>query len=176
MIKNKAIILLSALILSFCWMGTAMALDIKSAAFSNGAAIPRQYTCEGRDISPELQWEGAPAGTLSFALICDDPDAPMGTWVHWVIYNIPAATQGLPEGVATVGSLKDGSQQGFTDFQRTGYGGPCPPAGKPHRYFFRLYALDSMLAIKGKVTKESLLSAMQGHILAEAGLMGTYKR
>ena len=153
-----------------------MALEIKSSAFINGAAIPRQYTCEGRDVSPELQWEGAPVGTISFALICDDPDAPMGTWVHWVIYNIPVVGHGLPEGVAMGESLKDGARQGFTDFQRTGYGGPCPPPGKPHRYFFRLYALDAMLTIKGKVTKESLLSAMQGHILAQAGLMGTYKR
>jgi len=176
MIKNKATILLLTLIVLSCWMGTAMAFEIKSAAFSNGAAIPRQHTCEGRDISPELQWEGAPVGTVSFALVCDDPDAPMGIWVHWVIYNIPVVAGGLPEGIATSESLKDGILQGYTDFQRTGYGGPCPPPGKPHRYFFRLYALDAMLTIKGKVTKESLLSAIQGHVLAQAGIMGTYKR
>ena len=176
MIKNCTVILVSVFIALSCEVSKAMAFEIKSAAFSNGAVIPRQYTCEGRDISPELRWEGAPVGTVSFALICDDPDAPMGVWVHWVIYNIPAVAGGLPDGIAMSESLKDGIRQGYTDFKRTGYGGPCPPSGKPHRYFFRLYALDTMLAIKGKVTKESLFFAMQGHILAQADIMGTYKR
>ncbi len=153
-----------------------MALELKSQAFVDGGAIPREYTCEGRDMSPALEWSDAPVSTKSFALICDDPDAPMGTWIHWLIYNIPAKVNGLPEGVMKSESLKDGSRQGFTDFQNTGYGGPCPPPGKPHRYYFKLYALDISLSIRGKATKESLLTAMQGHILAEAKIMGTYQR
>ncbi len=153
-----------------------MALELKSPAFVERGTVPRQYTCEGKDLSPALTWSDAPADTQSFALICDDPDAPMGTWVHWVIYNIPATATGLPEGVSTAGDLQDGSRQGITDFGRTGYGGPCPPPGKPHRYYFKLYALDERLDIKSRVTKEVLLSAMKDHVLAEAALMGTYQR
>jgi hypothetical protein len=121
-------------------------------------------------------WQGVPADTASFALISDDPDAPSGTWVHWVIYNIPASATGLPEGVLNLEVLADGSRQGINDGDDIGYGGPCPPPGKPHRYFFKLYCLDTMLDIKGTATKEKLLTAMKGHILAEASLMGTYKR
>lgn len=145
-------------------------------AFRQNAMIPRQFTCEGEDLSPPLQWTDSPTGTQSFALICDDPDAPMGTWVHWVIYNIPTESSGLPEGVSRADSLSDGARQGFTDFQKTGYGGPCPPPGKPHRYFFKLYALDGKLSVKGKATKESVLAAMEGHVLGQATLMGLYER
>ena len=153
-----------------------MALELKSSAFDNNGEIPRKYSCEGKDLSPGLEWSGAPANTLSFALICDDPDAPMGTWVHWVVYDIPADAKGFDEGVPRSETLSDGTKQGFTDFKRTGYGGPCPPPGRPHRYFFKLYALDTKLNVKGQVTKEVLLEAMEGHILAQATLMGTYER
>ncbi|MBI5873227.1 MAG: YbhB/YbcL family Raf kinase inhibitor-like protein [Candidatus Omnitrophica bacterium] len=153
-----------------------MAMELGSPAFENKGVIPKLFSCEGKDVSPALEWRGAPVGAKSFAVICDDPDAPMGTWVHWVIYNIPAGKQGMSEGVSRTAMLDDGSKQGFTDFQRPGYGGPCPPPGRPHRYFFKLYALDTKLDIKAKVTKEVLLEAMEGHILAEAVLVGTYQR
>lgn len=172
---RKTVTLLAIVFLFFSG-GAAMALELKSSAFISNGNIPQKFTCEGSDISPALQWSGAPANTASFALICDDPDAPMGTWVHWVIYNIPSDTMELPQAMPTSERLQDNSRQGMTDFQRTGYGGPCPPVGKPHRYFFKLYALDTQLDIKGKTTKESLLVAMEGHILAQATLMGTYKR
>lgn len=153
-----------------------MALELKSPAFENNSVIPDIFTCQGQDISPALEWRGAPAGSQSFALICDDPDAPSGNWVHWVIYNISARALGLPQGVPRTQNLRDGARQGITDFQRSGYGGPCPPPGKPHHYFFKLYALDIMLDIEGRVTQEALLEAMEGHILAQATLVGTYQR
>jgi hypothetical protein len=152
------------------------AMKLTSTAFQEGRIIPVNYTGVGADVSPPLQWSGAPASTKSFALICDDPDAPMGTWVHWVIYGLPAATTGLPENTAAVDSLPGGTRQGMNDFGRVGYGGPLPPPGKPHRYFFKLYALDSELPLKARATKEELLRAMDGHILGEAQLMGTYQR
>lgn len=153
-----------------------MALELESSAFVHAGRVPQKFTCEGEDVSPPLSWRGAPPGTKSFAMICDDPDAPMGTWVHWVIYNMPAESSGLPEGVPRADSLSDGARQGYTDFQRTGYGGPCPPPGKPHRYFFKLYALDCKLSVKGKATKEGVLAAMEGHVLGQATLMGLYER
>lgn len=153
-----------------------MALELESLVFVHGGRVPKKFTCEGEDVSPPLSWKGAPAGTKSFAVICDDPDAPMGTWVHWVIYNIPAASTGLPVGMSRADALSDGTRQGYTDFQRTGYGGPCPPPGKPHRYFFKLYALDGKLSVKGKATKEGVLAAMEGHVLGQATLMGLYER
>ena len=153
-----------------------MNLKITSTAFTEGEAIPAKYTCQGDDISPPLEWTGAPAGTKSFALICDDPDAPAGTWVHWVIFNLPADASGLPERIDKAETLPDGAAQGTNDFKRTGYGGPCPPPGKPHRYFFKLYALDTVLPLKPKATKEEVLQAMRGHILAEGQLLGTYQR
>jgi len=153
-----------------------MALELKSPAFSHESQIPPQYTCEGKDVSPHLQWSGVPDGTKSLALISDDPDAPSKTWVHWVIYNIPAGTRELHHGFPHDPSLPDGIRQGINDSGETGYGGPCPPPGKPHRYYFKLYALDCLLEIKGAVTKEKLLEAMKGHVLGEAVLMGTYER
>lgn len=151
-------------------------MKLTSPAFNDAQSIPAVHTCDGADKSPPLQWSGASPGTKSFALICDDPDAPMGTWVHWVIYGLPAATSGLQAGFPTSDSLPDGTRQGVTDFKRTGYGGPCPPPGKPHRYFFKLYALDTEPALKSRATKQQLLQAMHGHILAEASLMGVYQR
>lgn len=152
-----------------------MAFILTSTAFSEGELIPTQYTCDGKDVSPPLAWSGAPDSTMSFALISDDPDAPMGTWVHWVLYNLPPAIVGLPEQMPTTDTLATGARQGFSDFGRSGYGGPCPPGGT-HRYFFKLYALDTMLKLEGKVTKTDLEKAMKGHILAETQLMGRYKR
>ena len=153
-----------------------MALSIRSAAFESGSRIPQEFTCDGRDVSPPLRWTGAPQGTGSFALICDDPDAPMGTWVHWVIYNIPADTDRLPEALPVSESLEGGAVQGSNDFGKIGYGGPCPPRGKSHRYFFRLYALDSQLSAAAGLTKKALLDRMQGHILENAEFHGLYGR
>jgi len=150
--------------------GKAMALEIKSTAFAEGKPIPSQYTCDGKNLSPPLAWSGAPSGTKSFALITDDPDAPMGTWVHWVAWNIPATSTTFPEG-----GTAPGTKQGMTDFKRPGYGGPCPPSGT-HRYFFKLYALDTVLELKPDADKAGLESAMKGHILAQTKLMGTYAR
>ena len=152
-----------------------MALTMMSSAFEEGGFIPAQYTCDGKDISPPLKWENAPQGVKSFALICDDPDAPVGTWVHWVIYNIPAQVSQLKEGFPTDEKLPDGTEQGLNDFGNTGYGGPCPPSGV-HRYYFKLYALDTVIDIEPGITKDELLSAMEGHILEKAKLMGRYKR
>ena len=153
-----------------------MSLTISSAAFNEGERIPDKYTCEGEDISPQLTWRDAPEGTKSFTLICDDPDAPMGTWDHWLIYNIPADSEGLSEAVPTDESLTDGSKQGLNSWEKKSYGGPCPPPGDPHRYFFKLYALDTMWTLTGDADKSTLENEMQEHILAEAQLMGTFSR
>jgi Raf kinase inhibitor-like YbhB/YbcL family protein len=151
-------------------------MKFTSTAFLNGQPIPVKYTCDGLDVSPPLRWSEAPAGTVSFALICDDPDAPGGTWVHWVVYGLPMTTGDLPEMTAPTDTLPDGAKQGVNDFRRVGYGGPCPPPGRPHRYFFKLYALDTELPLKPRVTRQEVLRAMAGHILGEAQLMGTYQR
>jgi len=153
-----------------------MPLTIRSAAFEAGGPIAQLYTCDGRDVSPPLRWDNVPDGTRSFALICDDPDAPMGTWVHWVIYGIPGSVRQLPEAVPVRDTLSDGARQGRNDFGKTGYGGPCPPRGKPHRYFFRLYALDDVPSLAPGLSKKLLLKAIDGHVLAEAELYGTYGR
>ena len=153
-----------------------MPFQLTSPAFPNGHLIPSKYTGDGDDHSPPLSWSGQPAGTASFALICDDPDAPRGTWVHWVLFNLPADCHDLPTHVPTSGTLSNGAHQGKTDFDSLGYGGPAPPPGKPHRYYFKLYALDAMLNLPVGATKAQLLTAMQGHVLAEAQWMGTYQR
>jgi Raf kinase inhibitor-like YbhB/YbcL family protein len=155
---------------------TPVALKLESRAFRHGEQIPRKHTCDGDDVSPELSWGEPPQGTKSFALIADDPDAPAGTWVHWVVWDLPANTRKLPEGVAKAEKISTGGMQGVTDFRRVGYGGPCPPPGKPHRYFFKLYALDTLLNLKSGAKKKDIERAMQGHILEQAELMGTYKR
>jgi Raf kinase inhibitor-like YbhB/YbcL family protein len=153
-----------------------MAFEIKSPGFNQGRAIPKKYTCEGPDVSPQLIWTDPPVGTKSFVLIVDDPDAPKGVWVHWVVYDLPAEARQLPEGVPNQETLSDGSKQGINDFKRIGYGGPCPPPGRLHRYFFKLYAVDKTSGLPLKATKRLVLDAIQGHTLAEAQLMGTYKR
>ena len=172
---GRALVLLVAALLAPPG-GAALAFELKSAAFKSGETIPRRYTCEGEDVSPPLAWAGAPSGTKSFALVCDDPDAPVGTWVHWVLYDVSAAVTGLPEGVRPVPTLDDGSRQGANDFRRPGYGGPCPPRGAPHRYLFRLYALDTAPGLAPGATKAALLKAMDGHTLGLAELMGRYAR
>ncbi|HVO42328.1 MAG TPA: YbhB/YbcL family Raf kinase inhibitor-like protein [Aggregatilineales bacterium] len=151
-------------------------LSLTSSSFAEGQPIPRRFTCDAENVSPSLAWDGVPPNTRSLALIADDPDAPAGTWVHWVIYNIPPTLTGLAEGVPATDSVLAGTAQGTNDFRRIGYGGPCPPAGKPHRYFFKLYALDTTLALKPGATKSELTRAFEGHILAQGQLIGTYKR
>ena len=156
-----------------------MSLTLTSPAFAPGGEIPAVYTCQGDDISPALQWNGIPAGAASLALIMDDPDAPdpknpKMTYVHWVLYNLPASASGLPEGV-NPSDLPAGTLQGLNDWKRTGYGGPCPPIGR-HRYFFKLYALDTMLPDLHQPTKAKLEAAMEGHVLARAELIGTYEK
>ncbi|KPK94975.1 MAG: hypothetical protein AMJ88_02560 [Anaerolineae bacterium SM23_ 63] len=152
-----------------------MGFMLSSTSFTEGDPIPQRYSCDGEDISPPMQWTDPPEDTVSFALIVDDPDAPVGTWVHWVLYNLPADTRSLPEAFPSDADLPDGGKNGENSWGRLGYGGPCPPGGT-HRYFFKLYALDLMLDIAAGATKDQLLQAMEGHILAESDLMGTYTR
>jgi Raf kinase inhibitor-like YbhB/YbcL family protein len=156
-----------------------MALTINSGAFDDGGAIPREFTCEGTDVSPPLAWSGVPADAQSLVLIVDDPDAPdprapRMTWVHWVLFNLPAETTGLVQGVAPQ-DLPAGTGEGLNDWRRTGYGGPCPPIGR-HRYFHKLYALDTRLEGLESPTKAQVEAAMQGHVLATAELVGTYAK
>jgi len=153
-----------------------MGLEIMSSAFINKGVIPKRYTCDGEDVSPELSWRGAPLERRSYAIIVDDPDAPVGAFTHWVAFNIPAETKGLPSGITKAKDLPTGGQQGTNDYPGIGYGGPCPPAGKPHHYVFHLYALDLQLDLKAGASKTDLLDKMQGHILADAELIGTYGR
>ena len=151
-------------------------LTLTSGAFADGEAIPRRYTCDGDDVSPPLTWSGAPSGTESFALIVDDPDAPVGTWVHWVLFNVPADQRGLDEDVPANEQLEDGTRQGKNGWGDIGYGGPCPPPGSTHEYAFKLYALDTALDVEVGATKRALTSAMEGHLLGQALLSGTYSR
>jgi Raf kinase inhibitor-like YbhB/YbcL family protein len=153
-----------------------LAFDLNSNAFSRNSDIPRRFTCEGPNVSPALSWGEPPSGTQSFSLIMDDPDAPARTWVHWVLYDLPGSARGLPEGVSKAPELKDGSRQGRNDFGRTGYEGPCPPHGPAHRYSFRLFALNTRLNLKAGATKVEVERAMKGHVLAQAELVGKYKR
>jgi Raf kinase inhibitor-like YbhB/YbcL family protein len=178
--SKKASVLVLIPMLLFCCRssgegGEKMEIKVTSSAFEEGGMIPSKYTCDGMDISPPLKWQGMPDGTQSIALISDDPDAPVGTWVHWVMFNIPADTNGLAENIPADKTLPNGARQGITDFRRIGYGGPCPPSGT-HRYFFKLYALDKKLDLAAGADKAALLKAMEGHILAQGQLMGRYKR
>jgi Raf kinase inhibitor-like YbhB/YbcL family protein len=155
---------------------STMTIEITSTAFQPEEMIPKRYTGDGADQSPPLAWSNPPAGVKSLALICDDPDAPRGTWVHWVLFNLPAETRHLEEGVPTTETIASGAKQGKNDFGIIGYGGPAPPRGKPHRYYFKLYALDVSLELPAGATKSQVLDAMKGHVLAEGQLMGTYQR
>jgi Raf kinase inhibitor-like YbhB/YbcL family protein len=152
-----------------------MPFQLNTTAFQGNGFIPKKYTCDGADVSPMLAWNEPPAGTQSFALIVDDPDAPAGTWVHWVLYDLPPATRMLPEGVAKDRELPDGSLQGQNDFRKIGYNGPCPPPGTTHRYFFKLYALGAKTNLKAGAGKSEVERAMKGHILAQAELIGRFK-
>ena len=152
-----------------------MEFPFTSTAFNNEERIPTKYTCDGQDVSPPLQWSDPPQDTKSFALICDDPDTPRGTWVHWILYNIPASTRALQEAIPSDANLADGSWHGMNNWGRLGYDGPCPPSGT-HRYFFNLYALDKMLDLYAGASESQVRQAMQGHILARAQLMVKYSR
>jgi len=153
-----------------------MALGLSSSQWKRGETIPKKYTGDGADVSPPLQFEQVPPGTRAFALICDDPDAPVGTWTHWVIYDVPGSAKGLPEGVAKKPSLPDGSRQGSNSWKKVGYGGPSPPPGKPHRYFFRLYALREPLGLPEGLGASEVESAARSRAIESAELMGTYGR
>ncbi len=155
--------------------GRKMEIKVSSSAFEPNGVIPAKYTCDGAGISPPLQWEGVPEETESIALICDDPDAPMGTFVHWVLYDMPADTKKLDENVPADKTLPNKAKQGITDFGKIGYGGPCPPSGT-HRYYFKIYALDMQLGLEAGASKSQLLKAMEDHILGKGELMGKYKR
>jgi Raf kinase inhibitor-like YbhB/YbcL family protein len=156
--------------------GAVMPLELKSPDFTPGGNIPKRFTCDGADISPALEWDAPPAGAQSFALIADDPDAPVGTWVHWVVFDMPAKVRALPQNFPKTEQSADATRQGRNDFRKIGYGGPCPPPGKAHRYFFKLYALDAKLDLKPGATKKEVERAMQGHILAQSEYMGRYSR
>jgi Raf kinase inhibitor-like YbhB/YbcL family protein len=154
-----------------------MSIEVTSSAFDDGGFIPARCTCDAEDVSPPLEWTRVPEAAKSLALVCDDPDAPMGTWVHWVIYDLAPTLSGLAEGVPPgSGVTSDGAKQGVNDFRRTGYGGPCPPPGSPHRYFFTLYALDIEPGLPPGASKADLLRVIEGHVLAEGQLMGRYQR
>lgn len=153
-----------------------MAFTLRFASFSAGGQIPQSCTCDGANLSPPLIWGDAPRGTQSFALIVEDPDAPGGTWTHWTVWNIPATMNALPPGIPALTSLYGSIRQGRNDFGRIGYGGPCPPRGRVHHYYFRLFALDKVLNLKAGSSRRELESAGRGHVLAQARTMGTYKR
>ena len=155
--------------------GKKMDLKVTSTSFAQGAMIPSRYTCDGSDVSPQLSWTKGPEGTKSYALISDDPDAPVGTWVHWVMYNIPAGMTSLREDIPKVKQLENGALQGKNDFGSYGYRGPCPPGGT-HRYCFKIYALDILLGAGPGLTKKQLLKDMEKHILAQGELVGKYSR
>jgi Raf kinase inhibitor-like YbhB/YbcL family protein len=164
--------------LAAAWEEGPVGLSLTSSAFREAGAIPGQYTCDGADRSPPLAWSGVPEGTITLALLADDPDAPGGTWVHWVLYDVPATLSGLPEAVATVErpSGLAGAVQGRNDFGRLGYGGPCPPPGPAHRYVFTLVALATKVGLGPGASKQQVDRAMSGHVLATAQLVGTYAR
>ena len=155
---------------------SAKQMQLTSAAFRNNESIPEQYTCEGKNISPPLAWTGAPPGTRSFVLIVDDPDAPHGVWTHWVVFDLPADTTSLTEDTPKSQSITGNAKQGTNDFKQVGYGGPCPPPGKSHRYFFKLYALDTMLDLEPGSSKKQIEAALANHILAQGQLIGTCQR
>ena len=150
-------------------------IKLTSVAFKEGQSIPAPYTCDGVNISPPLEWSGVPKTAKTVAIVVDDPDAPSGPWVHWVLYNLPANNIGVVENVPATENLRAGGFQGKNDFGKIGYGGPCPPSGT-HRYFFKIYALDSELPLKAGATKAELMKAMEGHIVLQGQLMGTYRR
>jgi len=186
MLKNiLAIVVISTLWFCSCKNGESpdskatgdekMQIKITSPVFSNGSLIPSKYTCDGQNVSPPLQWQNVPAAAKSLAIICDDPDAPVGTWVHWVLYNLPPDTTQLAENIPADRILVSHANQGTNDFRKIGYGGPCPPSGT-HRYFFKIYALDTTIDLQPGATKKQLLNAARGHIIGTGELIGKYSR
>src|SRR5262249_3509888 len=188
-LMNFAEILLSIVLTTSCSTGNQASIEQKteqkkipesihlsSGAFPDGSAIPAEYTCDGKNISPSLKWTDVPGGTKSLVLICDDPDAPSGTWTHWVLFDIPANVSELPEGISATEQVLEKAKHGINDFNKVGYGGPCPPPGNAHHYHFKLYALDGELNLNPRAAKDRVMSAMKGHILAEGQLIGTYKK
>ncbi|MCS7299693.1 MAG: YbhB/YbcL family Raf kinase inhibitor-like protein [Spirochaetia bacterium] len=174
----RALIVFIVLILSFEVFGKegkVMSLKLSSSAFKHNDFIPAKYTCDGEDISPEIRIEGVPSKAKSLVLICEDPDAPMGTWDHWILYNIPPTNTIIPEGIKPLKEFPNGMKHGLNSWGRVGYGGPCPPSGV-HRYFFKVYALDILLELPHSATKSKVLKAMEGHIIAQSELMGKYSR
>jgi len=153
----------------------AVSIKLTSTAFQDGGMIPAKYTCDGQNVAPPLNWSGTPANVQGLALVCDDPDAPGKTWVHWVVYDLPSTSTQLPEATPAKETVASGGKQGKNDFGKIGYGGPCPPSGT-HRYFFKLYALDKTTDLKAGATKDQLMNAIQGHIIGQGELMGRYKR
>jgi len=168
--------ILAASLIFFCRGEVKMDIIITSTAFASGGAIPSRYACDGANVSPPLAWQGIPANAKSLALVCNDPDAPVGDWVHWVIFNIPPASVGIPEALPAQKELTDGSRQGMNDFRRIGWGGPCPPGAGAHRYFFTLYALDQPMELEAGATRARLLQVMAGHIVGQGQLMARYTR
>jgi Raf kinase inhibitor-like YbhB/YbcL family protein len=164
------------LLLASCKEVTTMTLELTCTAFRNGDAIPKPYTADGQDISPPLKWADPPSGTRSLTVICEDPDAPRGTFTHWLLFNLPADARELSDNIPNEKTLPNGVRQGANDFGKIGYVGPSPPPGKPHRYFFKLYALNQMLDLPAGSTKDQLKGAMKGHVLAEGDLLGIYGR
>jgi Raf kinase inhibitor-like YbhB/YbcL family protein len=162
--------------LSISAAGSSDALELRSPAFAPAGEIPARHACDGADVSPPLRWSDPPAGAKGFALIAEDPDAPGGAWVHWVLYEIPPAARELPEAVAAQDAVAGIGRQGTNDFKRVGYGGPCPPRGPAHRYVFRLYALDGQTGLAPRKVKADVLKAIEGHVLGQAELMGRYQR
>lgn len=156
--------------------GDKMSITVLSTAFHNGGDIPKKFTCDGADVSPQISWKESPPKTASFVLIADDPDAPSGTWTHWIIYDLPAGKSELEENVSKADKLPDGSRQGRNDFGKLGYGGPCPPPRKPHHYSFRIYALDAVPQLTPGASKGEVEQAMRGHLLAKGELVGRYGR
>ena len=176
------IIFLSVIIFNFNYIfaiknkkGFAMDFKLRSLMFEDGGLIPKEFTCEGDNISPPLLWTGQPEKTKTYAIICQDPDSPVGIWVHWIIFNIPSSLTRLPSGIPLIEKMSDGTMQGKNDFKKLGYGGPCPPSGT-HRYFFSMFALDTKLYLPKDATKKDLVNGMQGHVLAQAQLIGKYQR
>ena len=153
-----------------------MTLHVTSPKFHEGGTIPQQYTADGKNVSPPLRWSSGPEETKTFALVCEDPDAPRGIWTHWVLFNLPADTHEVHEGMSHTSEQSSGARQGKNDFGKTGYGGPSPPPGAPHRYFFKVYALDTALDLPAGATRAQLLAALKGHVLSEGHLMGRYGR
>lgn len=151
-------------------------MRLQAAAFTPGGFIPARFTCAGKDVSPSLTWSDAPDRTQAFALIVEDPDAPAGTWTHWLVYDLPSTAHALSEGLPKTAEISGGGRQGMNDFGKIGYGGPCPPPGKPHHYFFRLYALNAPLHLNAGASKEQVHEALKSHVEAETELMGRFKR